>query len=258
MELKSAAGDLSRTLEAIRDVLSTAQAREIQRNLELERPNGRALLAESKFKPKLPRKAAKNGVKPGMKVDPKRAAVDLKWHDKAGPCRHCGGRHWHRDCPRRKRDPAPDSRDKSTGNAALATDADMSDAAIGEALFADGAGSRTVEFTTGAGGAALCVRGVPAETRTPDVDNSDAARAADVTRLHAHEEYLAASELLAQDEREHARLFPTSESDSDEAQQSSDGSSSGSSGAKARVRYVAFENVWPDRDDRDIAGFEAA
>eukprot|EP00965_Chrysotila_dentata_P080556 2657931-Pleurochrysis_carterae.AAC.1 len=47
MELKSAAGDLPRTLDAIRDVLSTAQAREIQRNLELERPNGRALLAES-------------------------------------------------------------------------------------------------------------------------------------------------------------------------------------------------------------------
>eukprot|EP00965_Chrysotila_dentata_P055262 1833763-Pleurochrysis_carterae.AAC.1 len=67
MELKSAAGDLSRTLEAIRDVLSTAQAREIQRNLELERPNGRALLAESKFKQKQPRKAAKHSVKPGMK-----------------------------------------------------------------------------------------------------------------------------------------------------------------------------------------------
>eukprot|EP00965_Chrysotila_dentata_P119944 3967311-Pleurochrysis_carterae.AAC.1 len=57
---------------------------------------------------------------------------------------------------------------------------------------------------------------------------------------------------------EHARLFPASESDGDEALQSSDGSSSGSSGAKARVRYIAFGNVWPDRDDKDIAGFEAA
>eukprot|EP00965_Chrysotila_dentata_P237265 6201792-Pleurochrysis_carterae.AAC.1 len=43
LELKSAAGDLPLTLEAIRDVLSAAQAREVQRNLELDRPNGRAL-----------------------------------------------------------------------------------------------------------------------------------------------------------------------------------------------------------------------
>eukprot|EP00965_Chrysotila_dentata_P185528 6125065-Pleurochrysis_carterae.AAC.1 len=76
MELKSAAGDLPRTLEAIRDVLSTAQAREVQRNLELERPNGRAMLAESKFKQRQPRKAAKNDAKPGSKNDPKRTAVD--------------------------------------------------------------------------------------------------------------------------------------------------------------------------------------
>eukprot|EP00965_Chrysotila_dentata_P029667 986151-Pleurochrysis_carterae.AAC.1 len=40
IELKSAAGDLPRTLEAIRDVLSSAQAREVQRNLEIDRPGG--------------------------------------------------------------------------------------------------------------------------------------------------------------------------------------------------------------------------
>eukprot|EP00965_Chrysotila_dentata_P169774 5603830-Pleurochrysis_carterae.AAC.1 len=40
IELKAAAGDLPLTLEAIRDVLSAAQAREVQRNLELDRPNG--------------------------------------------------------------------------------------------------------------------------------------------------------------------------------------------------------------------------
>eukprot|EP00965_Chrysotila_dentata_P136563 4516297-Pleurochrysis_carterae.AAC.1 len=76
MELKAAAGDLPRTLEAIRDVLSTAQAREIQRNLELDRPNGRALLAKSKVKPRQPRKAAKRGTKAGAKDDPKRATAE--------------------------------------------------------------------------------------------------------------------------------------------------------------------------------------
>eukprot|EP00965_Chrysotila_dentata_P101243 3343054-Pleurochrysis_carterae.AAC.1 len=40
IELKSAAGNLPLTLEAIRDVLSTAQAREVQRNLEIDRPGG--------------------------------------------------------------------------------------------------------------------------------------------------------------------------------------------------------------------------
>eukprot|EP00965_Chrysotila_dentata_P135731 4487328-Pleurochrysis_carterae.AAC.1 len=212
LELKSAAGDLPRTLEAIRDVLSTAQAREFQRNLELERPNGRALLAESKFKHKLPRKPKKAGAGNGSKGDPKRATADSQqWHEKAGPCRHCGGRHWHRDCPRRK----PDSRDKGTGQAALATDVDATNAAIGEALFSNGAGGNTVEFTTGTGGTALCVRGVSSTARATSDNASTIGAAAD---LLAHEKYLAASELRAQDEREHARLFPTSESDDVDSQ----------------------------------------
>eukprot|EP00965_Chrysotila_dentata_P000029 1124-Pleurochrysis_carterae.AAC.1 len=80
----------------------------------------------------------------------------------------------------------------------------------------------------------------------------------DLAELIAHEDFLAALDLRAQDEREHARLFPASESDEDESQQSTESRSSASSGAKARVRYVAFENVWPDRDDKDIPGFEAA
>eukprot|EP00965_Chrysotila_dentata_P003327 108498-Pleurochrysis_carterae.AAC.2 len=77
VELKSAAGDVPRTLEAILDVLSTAQAREVQRNLELDRPNGRALLAESKFKPKQPRKAKTKGTGAGARGDPKRASAEL-------------------------------------------------------------------------------------------------------------------------------------------------------------------------------------
>eukprot|EP00965_Chrysotila_dentata_P025333 842037-Pleurochrysis_carterae.AAC.1 len=235
------------------------QAREVQRNLELDRPNGRALLVDSKHKFKSQRKLKNAVTGAGTKGDPKRVASELKWHEKAGPCRHCGGRHWHRDCPRRKRD--TEQRDKSAGNVALATDADATDAAIGEALFSSGSGNHTIEFKAGAGGTALCVRGVPSSSRASRcVDSETDADAAPKDADHlAHEEYLAACELRAQDEREHARLFPASESDSDASQHASlDDRSSGSSGAKARVRYVAFENIWPDRDDLDAPSFEAA
>eukprot|EP00965_Chrysotila_dentata_P150331 4965585-Pleurochrysis_carterae.AAC.1 len=88
IELKSAAGDLPRTLEAIRDVLSTAQAREVQRSLEIDRPGGRAFLAEAKPKPKLPRKPKKPGAGAGSKGDPKCVNAEMKWHEGAGPCRH--------------------------------------------------------------------------------------------------------------------------------------------------------------------------
>eukprot|EP00965_Chrysotila_dentata_P016715 554529-Pleurochrysis_carterae.AAC.1 len=33
---------------------------------------------------------------------------------------------------------------------------------------------------------------------------------------------------------------------------------SDSSGAKARVKYVPFENIWPDNNEDDMTGFEAA
>eukprot|EP00965_Chrysotila_dentata_P061739 2045073-Pleurochrysis_carterae.AAC.1 len=262
IELKSAAGDLSLTLEAIRDVLSTAQAREVQRNLELDRPNGRARFAEPKSKAKQPRKAKKPSTGTDAKGDPKRASAELKWHEKAGPCRHCGGRHWHRDCPWRKRESAHQAQGGPTGAAALATEAAATDAIVGEALFSGNGRANTVEFTAGADGTALCVRGRPAARSTPHdgSENPTVDSPPNLAELLAHEEFLAASEIRVQDEREHARLFPTSESDEDASQPSaeSNSSTSASSGAKARVRYVAFENVWPDRDDHDIPGFEAA
>eukprot|EP00965_Chrysotila_dentata_P210465 6185897-Pleurochrysis_carterae.AAC.3 len=103
LELKSAAGDLPLTLESIRDVLSAAQAREVQRNFELDRPNGRALLAGDRLrKVKALRNAKKNEASP--KGDPKRADSERKYHESFGKCRHCGGAHWHRDCPKRKTD----------------------------------------------------------------------------------------------------------------------------------------------------------
>eukprot|EP00965_Chrysotila_dentata_P056598 1877809-Pleurochrysis_carterae.AAC.1 len=69
LELKSAAGDLPLTLEAIRDVLSAAQAREVQRNLELDRPTGRALLADEQTAKVKERRKQK---KTNAKADPKR------------------------------------------------------------------------------------------------------------------------------------------------------------------------------------------
>eukprot|EP00965_Chrysotila_dentata_P121103 4005254-Pleurochrysis_carterae.AAC.2 len=74
----------------------------------------------------------------------------------------------------------------------------------------------------------------------------------------AREDYLAAAESRAQDEREHARLHAESSDDGDASDANVPSSASGSSGAKARVKYVPFENVWPDHDDNDVAGFEAA
>eukprot|EP00965_Chrysotila_dentata_P096774 3198392-Pleurochrysis_carterae.AAC.1 len=99
-------------------------------------------------------------------ADPKRVDATRVYDESFGKCRHCGGAHWHRDCPKRKRDPAPGKNAKAaknTGSAALAAAAapdDASDAAVGDALFSDGNGA--VTFTCNDAGAALCVRGTPA------------------------------------------------------------------------------------------------
>eukprot|EP00965_Chrysotila_dentata_P118810 3928760-Pleurochrysis_carterae.AAC.1 len=135
--------------------------RNLERNLELDRPNVRALLVDERAaKPKLPRKQKKHNAK----TDPKRTDAALAYHESFGKCRHCGGAHWHRDCPKRKRDPAPDKATKTSGSAALAAAAapstNAADAAVGDALFSDGIGS--VSFACDDNGAALCVRGTPA------------------------------------------------------------------------------------------------
>eukprot|EP00965_Chrysotila_dentata_P017723 589507-Pleurochrysis_carterae.AAC.1 len=44
--MKGATGDLPLTLITMREVLSDFQAREIRRNIELDRPQGRALVAK--------------------------------------------------------------------------------------------------------------------------------------------------------------------------------------------------------------------
>eukprot|EP00965_Chrysotila_dentata_P127401 4213167-Pleurochrysis_carterae.AAC.1 len=58
----------------------------------------------------------------------------MKWHEGAGPCRHCGGRHWHRDCPRRQQNTVMEANGKRAGAAALAADAEATDSALGDAL----------------------------------------------------------------------------------------------------------------------------
>eukprot|EP00965_Chrysotila_dentata_P015522 513456-Pleurochrysis_carterae.AAC.1 len=78
-------------------MLAELEAREVHRNLNANA--GRALLVQpSADKPGKP-----NG--PAKKRDPKRAVkpntFSSQWSTKYGACRHYGGKHWHRDCPKR-------------------------------------------------------------------------------------------------------------------------------------------------------------
>eukprot|EP00965_Chrysotila_dentata_P132624 4385267-Pleurochrysis_carterae.AAC.1 len=48
--MKSATGDLSLTLATIREVLSDREAREVRRNIELNRPQGKAFIAKRGYR----------------------------------------------------------------------------------------------------------------------------------------------------------------------------------------------------------------
>eukprot|EP00965_Chrysotila_dentata_P094003 3106791-Pleurochrysis_carterae.AAC.1 len=142
--LSRATGQLAPTLVVIRDMLGELEAREIHRTHDAN--TGRALLAQRPGgKPAKPNKPVK-------KRDPKRTekpnTFASQWNAKYGACRHCGGKHWHRDCPRR---PKPDAAAKKgdTTNGALTTAAPESE------LFAKDGGA-TVSFSVPSDARALC------------------------------------------------------------------------------------------------------
>eukprot|EP00965_Chrysotila_dentata_P136207 4503472-Pleurochrysis_carterae.AAC.1 len=109
--MRGATGNLPQTLVTIRDVLGEFQNREVCRNIELDKPQGRAFFA--KPTPNAPRnRNAKASTERERNAhgDPSRNARDAKpkatsgaWTKDYVKCRHCGGTHWHRDCPKRRK-----------------------------------------------------------------------------------------------------------------------------------------------------------
>eukprot|EP00965_Chrysotila_dentata_P253860 6211466-Pleurochrysis_carterae.AAC.4 len=73
-------------------------------------------------------------------------------------CRHCGGKHWHRDCPRK---PKKTVNKGSDGRALAAPDTQLTSNVddVGAALFAQ-SGSASVAFAVPSEGLALCTRDV--------------------------------------------------------------------------------------------------
>eukprot|EP00965_Chrysotila_dentata_P074732 2469366-Pleurochrysis_carterae.AAC.1 len=112
--MRGATGNLPLTLVAIRDVLGEFQNREVCRNIELDKPQGRAFIAKPTSNAPRNRNAkALTERERSARGDPSRSARDLKPKAAAGAwtkdyvkCRHCGGTHWHRDCPKRRKSAA--------------------------------------------------------------------------------------------------------------------------------------------------------
>eukprot|EP00965_Chrysotila_dentata_P036992 1231183-Pleurochrysis_carterae.AAC.1 len=81
--MKGATGNLSLTLDTIREVLSDCEAREVRRNIELDKPQGRALIAKQADRSErdepnaMPRDRAK-------RADPARHARNKKGKATAG------------------------------------------------------------------------------------------------------------------------------------------------------------------------------
>eukprot|EP00965_Chrysotila_dentata_P241281 6204191-Pleurochrysis_carterae.AAC.1 len=131
--MKGATGDLALTLTTIREVLSDFEARE-------NKPQGRAYVARqlgSKPDPPStpqPRDNSKRGDPARNTPNKKNKAQQGQWTNRYVKCRHCGGSHWHRDCPKRQKAKGESSQ-KSAGRAATVSPSviadDKLDAAIG-------------------------------------------------------------------------------------------------------------------------------
>eukprot|EP00965_Chrysotila_dentata_P220522 6191828-Pleurochrysis_carterae.AAC.1 len=96
-------------------MLGELEAREVHRNHNANA--GRALLDVQPPSGKLGKPN-----EPAKKRDPRRTkkpnTFASQWSAKYGACRHCGGKHWHRDCPKRAKPDAASKRD-GTPNRAL-------------------------------------------------------------------------------------------------------------------------------------------
>eukprot|EP00965_Chrysotila_dentata_P075317 2487353-Pleurochrysis_carterae.AAC.1 len=114
--LTSAAGRLAPTLTAIRDVLSELEARE-HSAIDGAKPV-RAFLAKRNAGEKI--RDAKADLKRIVSKRNERPNTFVKaWTPQYGACRHCGGKHWHRDCPRK---PKKAAKKEPDGHALAAPD----------------------------------------------------------------------------------------------------------------------------------------
>eukprot|EP00965_Chrysotila_dentata_P104933 3465929-Pleurochrysis_carterae.AAC.2 len=136
--MKGATGDLNLTLATIRAVLGDFEAREVRRNIELDKPQGRAFIAKQLGRP-TPAPATAPSHARGKRGDPPRHARDKggkaqagAWNKRFVKCRHCGGSHWHRDCPkwRKAKDDSSGKRSGPAGTTAYAA----AEAAVDEKL----------------------------------------------------------------------------------------------------------------------------
>eukprot|EP00965_Chrysotila_dentata_P031678 1056400-Pleurochrysis_carterae.AAC.1 len=156
-----APGNLYATLDAIRYVLTEAESRSTHQRLLADGGSGGHAL---EVRPRQQKKKEKN-IRAAPADDKKqhdarklRPADGESWSTQWRPCRHCGGQHWHRDCPRKDASAA-----QVNGQANLSTQSAQSvqrasdplDVSI-ESLFDPRGGPNNVELTDG-GGKALCV-----------------------------------------------------------------------------------------------------
>eukprot|EP00965_Chrysotila_dentata_P256682 6212625-Pleurochrysis_carterae.AAC.3 len=175
LTILSGFGDLALTLRAIRDVLGDYEARELRKQVELDK-GGRAFLATAQDKNKKNDRGAYHRT---LKEDPARHAKPKasSWNERHARCRYCDGPHWNRECPTRKNEPA--KKDTATeakqGTAALAVvdpahteDAKFNDA-VASLLDGEDNGITTLEFATNNQGVALCVRASQSQTKDAPV-----------------------------------------------------------------------------------------
>eukprot|EP00965_Chrysotila_dentata_P127956 4231177-Pleurochrysis_carterae.AAC.1 len=101
--MSHATGRLAPTVTAIRDALAELESREQKSTFESS-ARGRAFIAQSASKPPVRKREDKPHKRNDR--DPKRTGrpntFEREWSAQFGLCRHCGGKHWHRDCTKRR------------------------------------------------------------------------------------------------------------------------------------------------------------
>eukprot|EP00965_Chrysotila_dentata_P198211 6178652-Pleurochrysis_carterae.AAC.10 len=103
--MEGATGNLVLTLTTIRKVFSDLEAREIRRNIELDKSQGRALLpnnwANTIARNRRRRASVSSAAISLVTRQTTKKAPTGPWTKRFMKCRHCSGSHWHRDCPKR-------------------------------------------------------------------------------------------------------------------------------------------------------------
>eukprot|EP00965_Chrysotila_dentata_P227291 6195911-Pleurochrysis_carterae.AAC.1 len=242
LALGSATGRLAPTLAAIRDVLGELEAREYKRNVE-SGSSGRAFLARNPRNPGSNNandpKAGKDSASKEKQRDPKRRrekpnSFADEWTPKFGTCRHCGGRHWHRDCKKNPKKNAANDRALTAAAAGDSGDPPEANVFIQE-------GSAAVTFSSSPDGRALCARKVS----IGDLSTSPSVLpVSPVPALHEACDSRSSSSfnLAAQDEAElrRAEQYDSEDVDTSDTEYDPD------------RPYSLWENIFPDDDDGTI------